>query len=110
MLESGTGGVHRHHARTLLPHCPAQLSPLPLSLLGGAAPDSLLDEQLLSLALALPLLLSRGLDGHGRGQNKTTVVMIMLIMILILIVIMVMITIMIMEMHSMNIMMVVATR
>ena len=54
MLESGTGGVHRHHARTLLPHCPAQLSPLPLSLLGGAAPDSLLDEQLLSLARSPP--------------------------------------------------------
>ena len=92
MLGSGTGGVHRRHARTLLTALLSCLPFLSLSLVEQPLTRCLMSSS--SPALALPLLLSRGLDGHGR----------VLIMILILIVIMVM------EMHSMNIMMVMATR
>ena len=54
-----------------------------------------------SLSLS-PSFFLVGWTGTDGGQNKTAVVVIMLIVI--------MITIMIMEMHSMNIMMVMATR
>ena len=76
-----TATMRAHFCPTALLSCLPFLS---LSLVEQPLTRCLMSSS--SPSLALPLLLSRGLDGHGRGQNKTAVVMIMLIMILILIV------------------------